>query len=57
MPQTREEAARAEELEAIARRRDLTEAELVEYQNLAAASHRRAILARAAAEANRKPRR
>lgn len=51
MALTRPEAKRADELEAIASRRDLTEAELREYESLALASHRRVLLARANIEA------
>lgn len=43
MPLTAAESKRADQLEAIAKRRDLTREELAEYHNLALASHQRAI--------------
>lgn len=51
MALTRPEERRATQLEEIAAKRDLTEAELLEYHNLALASHRRVLLARANIEA------
>lgn len=46
MPLTPKEAKRASEIEELASKRQLSEAELVEYHNLAALSHSRAILQR-----------
>lgn len=52
MPLTRAESDRAEELEALARRRDLSPAEMEDYHRLALNSHSRVLLARAQATAH-----